>query len=111
MTKEVKLLIDGQMLEVHNALIGARMDDRDKTPFSLYAGNIDFTEVGVSLLHILRGVIKINREEHDLSPTDIKEFLLFTVKTALDLERERHNDYSFGYSMDSLVKKFKDNQF
>jgi hypothetical protein len=111
MTKDVKLLIDGQMLEVHNALIGARMNDRTDTPFSLYAGNIDLSEVGVSLLHVVRGVIKINREEHGLNPNDIKDFLLFTVRTALDLERDRHNDYSFGYSMESLVKKFKDNQF
>ncbi len=111
MTKDVKLLIDGQRLEVHNALIGARMDDQHDTPFSLYAGNVDLQEVGVALLHIFRGVIKINREEHGLSWNDSKDFMLFTMRTALELERNSRNDYEFGYSMESLVKKFKDNQF
>ena len=111
MNKKTYLLIDNEQIEITNALIGARMVNRGETPFSVYSGNVDIAEVGVALLNTFRGVIKINQEEHGLTLEDSKDFILFTLREAFRLENERRNDFTKGYSMDSLVKKYLDTQF
>lgn len=111
MDKKVILLLDGEAIEIKNALIGARMENEDNTPFSVYAGSMDISELGLSLLHIFRAVLKINTEEFDMPMNLAEEFILFTLREAVVLENLRRDDLSKNRSIEAFVKKYKDNQY
>ncbi len=109
--QKIILDLDGDKFEITNALIGARMVNSDNNPFSVYAGKMEIGEFGLSFLHIMRAVIKINIEELGLSFSAAKEFIDFTAQTAMTLEKNRMNDFSKTNSLDAFVKKYMDNQF
>ena len=111
MDKKVLLLLDGEAIEIKNALIGARMENEDNTPFSVYAGTMDIGELGLSLLHIFRAVLKINTEEMDMPMNLAEDFVLFTLKEAVRLEKARRDDVTKNRSMEAFVKKYMDNQY
>jgi len=111
MDKKVMLVLDGEVIYIKNALIGARMEDNDHTPFSVYAGQMDIGEIGLSLLHILRAVLKINVDEMGLSMNLAEDFVLFTLKEAVKLENLRRDDVTKNRSVEAFVKKYMDNQY
>jgi hypothetical protein len=111
MDKKVILLLDGEPVEIKNALIGARMEDNDHTPFSVYAGQLEISEVGLSLLHILRAVLKINTEEMGMSLDTSENFILFTLQEAVKLEKLRRNDVTKNRNVEAFIKKYMDNQY
>lgn len=105
------LVLDGEVIYIKNALIGARMEDKDHTPFSVYAGQMDIGELGLSLLHIFRAVLKINVEEMDMPSHSAEDFILFTLKEAVRLENARRDDVTKNRSVEAFVKKYMDNQY
>ena len=111
MDKKVMLVMDGEIIYIENALIGARMEDKDHTPFSVYAGQMDIGEIGLSLLQIFRAVLKINMDEMDMPMRTAEDFILFTLKEAVRLETERKDDVTKNRSIETFVKKYMDNQY
>jgi hypothetical protein len=109
--QKIILDLDGDKFEITNALIGARMVNSDNNPFSVYAGKMEIGEFGLSFLHIMRAVIKIGVEELGLSMSATKDFIDFTTKTAISLEKNRMFDFSKTNSMEDFVKKYMGNQF
>lgn len=98
--KKVFLEIGEERFEIHNALIGASMKPNGEEPFSIYAGKLDVSDIGLALLHVIRAAMKITREEYNTPLSVTKEFIEFTVKTAFDMEST--NDFMDFVRSDSV---------
>jgi hypothetical protein len=111
MNKKVFLDLDGDRIEIENALIGGKMAQGAQEPFSVYAGPLDIGDIGLALLHIMRATIKITMDELHLPLQSSEEFMLFTLKTALQLERAKRSDLTTTRGMEAFIKKYKGNQY
>lgn len=111
MTNNIHLVLDGNSIEVKNCLIGGRMVDTTDTPFAVYCGNTDISEVALSMLHIMRATIKLIRNEYHMSTEASQDFLNFISVEAIRLEREHAAELETGDSVETFVKRYMDNQF
>jgi hypothetical protein len=72
-------------------LLGGKLtpdDDGDEFPCGSYVGSCDPSNVAFALVHTLRTAIRINRYQHDMTPSESFEFIVKCLTNAMDLEVE-----------------------
>jgi hypothetical protein len=86
--KEVALtlLFEGQKLELQSAFVGGWLADETDSPMGMYTGELDLEDTSIALMHMLRAVIKLYVDEHNLNYLQTKALLDFSVKEALERE-------------------------
>ena len=108
---------DDEILELKNVFIGGRMADEQNTLVGFYSGVVDIGEMGVSLMSLLRGVLKTVHSEcglpHSKSVEFVKECLLEAVAReitdSLTLDQEA-NVIRTQRELQEIVNRFMKNQ-
>lgn len=80
------LLFEGQKLELRSGFVGGWLADQTNSPMGMYTGINSIDESSVALLHLLRAVIKMYVDEHNMSYKQIETVLKLSVKEALNTE-------------------------
>lgn len=86
--KEVALtlLFEGQKLELKSGFVGGWLADETNSPMGMYTGELDLEDTSIALMHMLRAVIKLYADEHNLNYLQVKALLDLSVKEALERE-------------------------
>jgi hypothetical protein len=87
--KFVTVDLDGQIFKLETALVGGKIHGDPEYPIAFYAGKVTLEEIGMSLLHALRAVIKIHTDVHDFSLRQSEEFIIYCLEEALKREHRR----------------------
>lgn len=103
--------LDGQKMELSAGFVGGFMADMSNAPMGMYAGNLSLEDTSISLLHILRAVIKINVEEQGLNHEQSKVFINFAVEQAIKIEKENADEENVSIEKHNeiVLKMRKDN--
>jgi hypothetical protein len=85
----VSVELDGTVYKLKTALVGGLLHDDPSYPMAFYAGKLALEEIGMSLLHALRAVIKIQVDVHEFTLEESEEFVLFCLAEAMSREERR----------------------
>lgn len=107
----IKVEVDGQKFELRGGFVGGFMSDFTNAPVGMYAGTLSVEDTGISLMHLLRAVIKINVEEQGLNYEQSKAFIDFTLEQALRIEKENADEENVSLEKHNeiVLKVRKDN--
>lgn len=126
MSEEIKGItvhFDGEELFLQTAIIGGVTGDALECPMGMYAGKLLPEDVGLSLLHSLRAVIKITRDHWRMDMDKAEDFIIFTLAEAIRCEKRENPRDNFPLNvhhdilarlrkenLDYLMKKAKDSK-
>jgi hypothetical protein len=108
----VEVKFDDQKILLENVFIGGRLDS-EKTSVGFYSGSLDIGEMGVSLMHMLRGVLKATYEEVGLSRNKSIEFIQHCLVEAIgrEIAEEAENETErTKEELRNVVKRFMESQ-
>ena len=86
MRDNIKVIIDDTELELEFAFIGGILADETKAPMGAYSGKGDIGMMSFVVMQSLRAVIKLAREELQLTPQEVHTLLHFSADEALKTE-------------------------
>jgi hypothetical protein len=87
--KYVTINLDGQIFKLKTALVGGIIHGDPEYPMAFYAGKLALEEIGMSLLHALRAIIKIQLDVHQFTLPQTEEFIVFCLAEAIRREERR----------------------
>lgn len=107
---EMKIIIDGQEINLKSGFASGWMADMKDTPMGMYAGNLSIVDTNIALVHLLRAVIKMNTEEqfmnYEQSKALIERAMLEAFK--IELENKDENNVSLAQHNEVVIKMKKD---
>ena len=85
----VTVEVDGQIFKLKTCLMGGSLLDDPGYPMAFYAGKLALEELGMSLLHAFRALVKIQMEIHNFTLDECAEFINLCMMEALKREEKR----------------------
>jgi hypothetical protein len=109
---ELKLIFDGQEINLKSGFVGGWMADLKDCPMGMYAGNLSIVDTNIALVHLLRAVIKMNTEEQFMNYEQSKALIERATKEAFKIEKENapNQNVSLDQHNEIVLKMRKDNQ-
>jgi hypothetical protein len=108
---ELKIIFDGQEINLKSGFVGGWMADMKNTPMGMYAGNLSIVDTNIALVHLLRAVIKMNTEEqfmnYEQSKALIERAMLEAFK--IELENRDEDNKTLAQHNEIVLKMRKDN--
>ena len=105
--KGVTLFFDGEEVFLQTAIIGGVTGDAIECPMGMYAGKLQPEDVGLSLLHSLRAVIKITREHWGFNMSKTEDFIVFTLAEAIRREKLESPKETFPLNVHHEIRSAK----
>lgn len=84
----VEVNFQNDTLHFENIFIGGQLTGGHRDHVSFYSGELNLGEMGVTLMTLLRGVIRITGEECGLSASKAEDFISFCLAEAVKREGE-----------------------
>jgi hypothetical protein len=104
----IKVTLDDEIIFLENAFIGGRLENNAFMGF--YGGVLDLGEMGISLMSLLRGVVKALNEECNLTLNQAEKYIIFCLNEALQKEKEESQADHIQKELYQIVNRFMDNQ-
>lgn len=99
----IKIELNGEPQHL-NMLLGGGIN-KDDHPTAFYAGDFSPEKMGIALMHILRAVIKSQREVLEVPLERSEDFILFCLAEAMRRERiDRHKSSEESDTIMSMTK-------
>jgi hypothetical protein len=107
---ELKIIVDGQEINLKSGFVGGWMADMKNTPMGMYAGNLSITDTNIALVHLLRAVIKMNTEEQFMNYEQSKGLIELATLEAfkIELENKVEDNITLDQHKEVVIKMRKD---
>lgn len=108
----IEIRYDDQVLLLQNCFISGRLVEEDGD-VGFYGGQVDIGEMGVSLMNLLRAVLKTTSEECGLTLEKSTEFIKHCLVEAVNreiLEAEKRTMDEISQYLKDIANRFKESQ-